>query len=192
MGVYREGEDLIPIIVRSPADQHDTFADARAIQVWSPALGKPIPLEHVISDWTNTQWEDPIIQRRHRDARNHCPMPSPERVCRRCCSRRIRPEIEAMDLPPGYTLEWGGEHYKSNEAQEPLAMMFPICLFGMFIILICLFDSVREPVIIFLCLPLIIVGVAFGLLILNMPFGFMAILGAFGIKRHVDQKRHCA
>ena len=180
VGVYREGEDLIPIIVRAPADQHDTFADARAIQVWSPALGKPIPLEHVISDWTNTQWEDPIIHRRHR-VREITAQCHPRAGLPSVLLEQVRPEIEAMQLPPGYTLEWGGEYYKSNEAQEPLAMMFPICLFGMFIVLICLFDSVREPVIIFLCLPLIIVGVAFGLLILNMPFGFMAILGLLGL-----------
>ncbi|MEA1950363.1 MAG: efflux RND transporter permease subunit [Planctomycetota bacterium] len=180
VGVYREGEDLIPIIARSPSDLHDSFADARAIQVWSPVLGKPIPLEHVISDWTNTQWEDPIIRRRHR-MREITAQCHPQTGLSSVLLDQVRPEIEAMELPPGYTIEWGGEFYSANEAQEPLVGMFPMCLFGMFIILICLFNSIREPIIIFLCLPLIIVGVAFGLLILNLPFGFMAILGLLGL-----------
>ncbi len=179
-GVYREGEDLIPIIVRSPADQHDTFSDARAIQLWSPILSKSIPLEHVISDWSNTEWEDPIIQRRYR-MREITAQCHPESGLISILFNKVRPEIEAMELPPGYALEWGGEYDMANEGKEPLAKMFPLCLFGMFIILICLFNGIRQPIIIFLCLPLIIVGVAFGLLILGMPFGFMAILGYLGL-----------
>jgi multidrug efflux pump subunit AcrB len=180
VGVYREGEDLIPIIVRSPSDLRDSFTDARAIQLWSPAIGKPIPLEHVISDWSNAEWEDPLIRRRHRilEVTAQC---HPSSGLSSILLEQVRPEIEAMELPPGYTREWGGEFYQANEAQEPLAKMFPLCLFGMFIILICLFDGIRQPIIIFLCLPLIIVGVAFGLLILGLPFGFMAILGLLGL-----------
>ena len=60
-------------------------------------------------------------------------------------------------------------------------MMFPLCLLGMFIILICLFNSLREPIIIMLCVPLSIIGITAGLLILQLPFGFMAILGFLGL-----------
>jgi multidrug efflux pump subunit AcrB len=91
------------------------------------------------------------------------------------------PEIEKIDLPEGYTLEWGGEYEESNEGKEPLAVMFPFCLLGMFVLLIMQFNAIRQPVIIFLCVPLSIIGVTAGLLVTNLAFGFMAILGFLGL-----------
>ena len=47
----------------------------------------------------------------------------------------------------------------------------------MFLIVVVLFDSLREPIVIFLTVPLAIIGVTVGLLIMDQPFGFMALLG---------------
>lgn len=78
-------------------------------------------------------------------------------------------------------MEWAGEYADSQEAQDPLKLSFPLCLGGMFFLLVCLFNSVRRPVIIFLTVPLAIIGVSAGLLLTQKPFGFMAILGFLGL-----------
>ena len=51
----------------------------------------------------------------------------------------------------------------------------------MFIVTIFLFNSVRKPLIIWLMVPLSIIGVSFGLLATNLPFSFTAILGLLSL-----------
>ncbi len=181
IGIYRENNDLLPITLRSPADQHDSYADARRIHAWSQIHGRAVPLDVIVSEWTkNSVWEDSLLKRRFRQ----------REITAQCNARggyasalfqQIGPLIEGIELPPGYTLRWGGEYETAMEGQEPLAAMFPLCLLTMFLILILMFNALREPLIIFLCLPLIVVGVAAGLLLSGLPFGFMAILGFLGL-----------
>ena len=94
---------------------------------------------------------------------------------------KVKPKIEAIQLPPGYALEWGGEYEESEKGQKGLKSLFPIAIILRFIIVCLLFKTLREPLIIYLCLPFSIIGVAAGLLIFHLPFGFMAILGFLGL-----------
>ena len=183
VGYFREEEDLIPMIVRAPESLHDDYTDARKIQIWSPVAGRSIPLEQVVRNWDNTKWEDGLIKRRYRmrEIEAQCNQKSGLASTLLAQMMPVMEEELLDDLPPGYTYEWDGEYKSSNEGKEPLAIMFPICMFAMFVTLICLFNSVRIPVVIFLCLPLIIIGVAFGLLLSGIPFGFMSILGFLGL-----------
>ena len=181
VGIYREEDDLLPIVVRSPKEQHDKYTDARQIHAWSEAHGKPVPLDVIISDWTkHSIWEDPIIKRRHR-RREIIVQCDPRVGLASSLLMKMKPRIEEIPLPFGYTLDWGGEFEESEKGKGPLAAMFPICMFGMFLILVMMFNGIRQPLVVFLCLPLISVGVTAGLLLTGIPFGFMAILGFLGL-----------
>ena len=90
---------------------------------------------------------------------------------------RLRPQIESIDLPRGYELEWGGEYEDSSSAQESLTAPLPIYIAIMILITVALFNSLRLPLIIWLCVPLALIGVTWGLLGTGQPFGFMALLG---------------
>ncbi len=90
---------------------------------------------------------------------------------------RIKPQIEAMKLPPGYQLEWGGEYESSRDAQKALGTGLPAGFLVMLLISIVLFGRVRQPLIIWLVVPMAAVGVVSGLLATDMPFGFMSLLG---------------
>jgi multidrug efflux pump subunit AcrB len=94
---------------------------------------------------------------------------------------RIRPKIEAIDLPHGYGMEWGGEFESSSDAQAALFKNIPITVVMMILITIALFNSLRQPLIIWLTVPLAVIGVSMGLLVTNQPFGFMALLGFLGL-----------
>ena len=181
VGVYREDNDLLPIVLRSPPEEHDNYQKARQIHAWSSITGKPVPLDNVIPDWSGEPTaENALIHRRHRE-REITAQCNPSSGLASVVMRTLQPEIESIPLLDGYTLEWGGELDASADGQEPLAKMFPICLAGMFVILICLFNQVREPIVIFMCLPLITIGVTAGLLLTGLPFGFMSILGYLGL-----------
>ena len=66
VGVYRERNRLLPIIARAPMEERDDVAKIHDLQVWSPPAGQVIPLTQVVSDTFPAEWEDAIIQRRHR------------------------------------------------------------------------------------------------------------------------------
>ncbi len=78
-------------------------------------------------------------------------------------------------------MEWAGEYKESVEGREPLKKIFPLCLLGMFVTVVWLFNSIRRPLVIFLTVPLSMVGITAGLLATNLAFGFMAILGFLGL-----------
>ncbi len=87
---------------------------------------------------------------------------------------RDRIPIEGM---PGYYFAWGGENEDSVKASVSIAASVPV-FFGMMIFtVLALFNSVRKTLVIWLVVPLAIVGVTAGLLMFNQPFGFMALLG---------------
>ena len=93
----------------------------------------------------------------------------------------IKPAIDQIELPQGYTIEWLGEVKKSKEANDGLAENFPLAMLLMIIIVIGLFNNFRQPVIIFLIMPLAFIGVIIGVLVTNTPFDFFSIVGTLGL-----------
>lgn len=181
VGVYREENDLLPIVLRPPHAEEENYAEARQVHAWSDIHKESVPLDAIVADWTrHTTFQDPLIHRRHRQ-REMTAQCNPAAGLASPLLQRMRPALEAIELPPGYVLDWGGELEASAKGTGPLQVMFPICLGGMFLILILLFNRLRQPLIIFLCLPLISIGVTAGLLLTGLPFGFMSILGYLGL-----------
>lgn len=82
---------------------------------------------------------------------------------------------------PGYAMAWGGELEDSVKAQNSLKQTLPFFALLMVLIVIFLFNSLRKPLIIWLCVPLALIGVTAGLLMFNQPFGFMALLGLLSL-----------
>jgi multidrug efflux pump subunit AcrB len=78
---------------------------------------------------------------------------------------------------PGYFIAWGGEAEDSARAQASLAASIPIFFGIMVLVVIFLFNSIRKTLVIWLTVPLALIGVVGGLLLFKQPFGFMALLG---------------
>jgi multidrug efflux pump subunit AcrB len=81
----------------------------------------------------------------------------------------------------GYFMAWGGEAEDSARAMGGLAKSMPIFFGLMVIIVIFLFNAIKQPLIIWLTVPLAIIGVTLGLLLFDQPFGFMALLGLLSL-----------
>jgi multidrug efflux pump subunit AcrB len=82
---------------------------------------------------------------------------------------------------PGYYLAWGGEAEDSARAQGALSKSLPVFFAMMIVIVIFLFNSIRKPLVIWLTVPLALIGVTWGLLLTRQPFGFMALLGMLSL-----------
>jgi multidrug efflux pump subunit AcrB len=168
VGVYREEDDLLPIVFRAPEPDRSNVASIQNLQIWSPAAGKMIPLRQVVSGF-ETVFEDDIIYRMDR-TRAIKVLADPMGISASVIFARVRPQIEAIPLEPGYRLEWWGEYKDSGEAQEALAGSIPIFVLIMVVIVIALLNNLRQPLIIWLVVPLALIGVTFGLLVTNQPF----------------------
>jgi len=182
IGVYRERDKLLPIVARAPENERGRVDDLQNIQIWSPVAQRAIPIRQVVLGF-ETVSEDSIIRRRDR-------LPTLTVKCDPAVGMAsevlatLRPKVEAMfdrfvkeRHLIGYSLEWGGEYEDSGDAQAALAGKLPAIGLLMVLVVICLFNNLRQPLIIFLTVPLAIIGVAAGLLSTSQPFGFMALLG---------------
>ncbi len=178
-GVLRENNTLIPIISRPVASERQTIAQLDNVRIWSNAANRSYSLAQAC-DGIETVLEDPQIRHRERvpTITVQC---SPITGTAAALLNQLRDEIEGIPLPPLHTLEWGGEFEQSQIAQARLKTLFPVSLVLMFLVVSMLFRTIREPLTAFATLPFALIGVTGGLLLLNLPFGFMAILGFLGL-----------
>lgn len=176
VGVYREGDQLLPIISRAPALERADAAQIDNVQVYSPTAQRYLPVGQ-LSTAVGVEWVDAIIRRVDRFPTIKAQAdPLPGELVGPLFDR-LRPQIEAIELPPGYELQWHGEYKASREANEALAAGAPLGFAAMILAVVVMFNAVRQPLVIWLTAPLAIVGVTIGLLLFQAPFEFMAILG---------------
>jgi len=175
VGIYREDDKLLSIISRAPDEERNNIDNLENVQVWSYVTRSAIPLRQVING-IETSWEDAVVHRRNRK-RTITTQASQKTGNASVVFERVRPKIEAIPLPIGYELEWGGEYEDARDAQAALFSNIPPTIVLVLLILIILFNAIRQPLIICLTVPLAIIGVVVGLLVTVQPFGFMALLG---------------
>ena len=162
VGISREDDLLLPIIMRAEEDERTKLDSIRSLQIWSPAAQTMIPLRQVVSDF-NTVFEDEIIERRNRKP-TIMVYADPETGLATSLFERVAPQVEDLELPPGYELEWGGEYEDSRNAQAGLSASLPVFFLCLVLVTIMLFNSLKQPLIIWLTVPLAIIGVTCGLL----------------------------
>ncbi|MGO2075494.1 MAG: efflux RND transporter permease subunit, partial [Pseudoalteromonas sp.] len=182
VGTYKDGTQLLPIIARSPAEERLNAESLRDLQIYSPVLDLFVPITQVVDDFV-VEWEDSLIMRRDRK-RTITVMADHDVIGDETPAKlfaRIRDDIEAIKLPHGYELQWGGEFESSHKAQKAIFGSLPLGYLAMFIITVLLFNSVKQPLVIWATVPLAIIGVTAGLLLMNAAFSFMALLGLLSL-----------
>ncbi|WP_261836385.1 efflux RND transporter permease subunit [Vibrio ishigakensis] len=182
MGMLRDGTKQLPIIARLPEIEREDIQTLKLMQIWSPVLQSYVPIEQVVDNLT-LDWEESIIMRRDRKREisvlaDHDILSDETPAV---LFSRVRPLVEAYQLPEGYHLDWGGEYESENDAQEALGAAMPLGYLLMFIITVFLFNSFRKPLVIWFTVPLSIIGVSFGLLATGLPFSFTALLGLLSL-----------
>ena len=138
------------------------------------------PLRQVVKE-IRLEWEDPVIPRYNgqRSQRMQC-SPAPGIETEKAW-QKVSAQIEQIPLPTGYSLMWQGEKRASTQSMKYLFKNFPLAIILMIAILIMLFKDYRKPLIIFCCIPLIIIGVVAVMLLTGKTFNFVAIVGTLGL-----------
>jgi len=179
MAVYSEGDNLLPIMLRGTREERNDIGSILNVPIWGFGQ-EAIPLAQVISQ-SRVTWQDGEIHRRNG-------VPTITVGCNPAHGyewnqvlKKVRPKIGKIELPPDYKLEWGGQYERSVRAESLLLSKLPIALVFMAIIVVVLFNALRQPLIILLTFPLAIIGITVGLLLTDLPFGFMALVGAMSL-----------
>src|SRR5690606_8490317 len=166
----------IPIVVRPPENERGSVGRLADRVMWSSAEQAYVPVSQVVSG-LEIATEESLIHRRNRVRALEVQADPSGDLTADQALRQLRGTLEAMPLPKGYVLEWGGEYENASEAQASLAQQVPIGFLVMLVISILLFGKVRQPLVIWLIVPMSICGVSIGLLLTGQPFTFMAMLG---------------
>jgi len=180
VGLFREGDDLLPIIARkTEVERRRTAASLDVIQV-RPLLGtSSLPLSQVTRS-IQLEWEDPIINRWNR-RRQVAVQASPNGVTFPALRASVLDQFENIVLPAGYGMEWDGEYKSTRDAQMSLVPGMVPAFVVISIILVALFNSLRPMVVLALVVPFALIGVTAVLLPTQTPFGFIALLGAMSL-----------
>ncbi|NJO37307.1 MAG: efflux RND transporter permease subunit [Rhizobiales bacterium] len=180
IGLYRERDDLIPIVIRRIEEDRQNVAAIDILQIQPAGSTLPVPVGAVV-DRVGTSWEDPLIWRR--DRRRTITIQSnpilgvtpPE------LQAAVTQDVGSVPLPPGFTLDWGGDHESSTDANRSLVPGMIPAFAVISLIIVALFNAFRPPLIIILVIPFALIGITAGLLAFDVPFGFMALLGAMSL-----------
>ncbi|MBO6555559.1 MAG: efflux RND transporter permease subunit [Pseudomonadales bacterium] len=180
IGLVRDQDKLIPIIARAPDAERTDLEGLKDRQVWSATQRQFVPITQIVSRFS-LQAENTTIYRRDRIRTLTAQGDQPIGHNVNQYFVRVKDEVEAIKLPPGYTREWGGEFESNKMANESLSQRMPLAFGLMFFITILMFGSMKQPIVIWLTVPMIMCGVALGLLITDLPLTFPSFLGVLSL-----------
>ena len=174
LGQMNLNDELIPIQLRGTSQN---MASLETLPVRSLLGMHSVPLGQVVDGFELVP-EESMIWRRNR-VKTITAQAGVERSTTPARVRNaVKDQIEAIPLPAGYSLEWGGEYYDEHKAVTDIFKQLPKAMLIMVIILVAMFNGFKQPIIILATLPLAATGATFALLGFDKPFGFMALIGA--------------
>lgn len=180
VGLFRDGDDLVPIVMRNVEEERSQAGNLDAIGVSSPYGTARVPVQQVV-DGIDLQPQEAVIVRYDR---------------RRTLTVQATPalgstfptlyddvieKLQQLELPPGYRMEWGGEQENSSKAKASLIPGAIPAIAIMIFVMVALFNDLRPPIVILLTIPFALIGVIYGLLFTGVPFGFVALLATMSL-----------
>jgi len=180
IGQYRDGDRLIDIVLRQPADERRYITDLANAYV-PTASGRSIPLSQVAK--ASLAWEPGVLWREGRQYAVTVQGDVVEGVQGPTVTAKAWPKLQALaaTMPPGYAIEIAGAVEESSKGQGSILVGVPLMLFIILTLLMLQLQSFSRAMLVFLTGPLGIAGVAGALLILDRPFGFVALLGVIAL-----------
>ena len=180
VGQYRDGDKLIDIVLRQPLDERNAITELGNAYV-PTTTGRSIPLGQIAK--ARFVWEPGVLWREGRDYAATVQGDIIEGLQGATVTAQLNPLFEPLraKLLPGYRIDVAGAVEESSKGQGSIAAGAPLMLFIMFTLLMLQLHSFSRAVLVFLTAPLGIAGVAGALLLLNRPFGFVALLGVIAL-----------
>jgi len=180
IGQYREGDKLVDIVLRQPLEERNAITDIGNAYL-PTSNGRSVPLTQVAK--VSLAWEPGVLWREGRNYAVTIQGDVVEGVQGPTVTAQVWPKLQelAATMPVGYRIEVAGAVEESGKGQASIAAGIPVMLFLIFTLLMLQLQSFSRSMLVFLTGPLGIAGVAAALLLLNRPFGFVALLGVIAL-----------
>ena len=178
---YREGDEVIPVVVRSVAADRQDLGKLESLNVYSQTSGQSVPLKQVAD--LEVEWQPAKIFRRNRLKSVKIFSDVQPGLTAVEVTDQLIPWLEEQQRswPLGYVYDLGGEFETSGKGNRSIVEKLPIGGLIIVLLLVGQFNSIRRPLIILLTIPLSLIGVIAGLLITKSYFGFMTLLGIISL-----------
>ncbi len=184
IGQFREADRLIDIVLRQPLQERDAISDLANAYV-PTAFGKSIPLTQIAKPVFD--WEPGVMWREGRNYAITVQSDLVEGLQGATVTAQLLPQLKGLETQwaqsgqAQYRIEVAGAVAESAKGSSSIVAGIPIMLFITFTLLMLQLHSFSRAVLVFLTGPLGIAGVAGALLLLNRPFGFVALLGVIAL-----------
>jgi multidrug efflux pump subunit AcrB len=184
VGQFRDGDKLIDIVLRQPLSERDALSDLS--QAYVPtASGRFIPLLQVATPVLT--WEPGVMWREGRQFAITVQADIAEGLQGATVTAQLLPDLKKTEATwqgqglNAYRIEVAGAVEESAKGSASIAAGVPIMLFITFTLLMLQLQSFSRAMLVFLTGPLGMAGVAGALLVLDRPFGFVALLGVIAL-----------
>ncbi|MEN8133169.1 MAG: efflux RND transporter permease subunit, partial [Pseudomonadota bacterium] len=176
---YREGDHLVPVMLRTLREKRQDLNDLSGIFV-NGAKGK-VPLDSFAE--VIPTWNPAVIARRNMFPTVTVGSRVEEGVLANRVAGEIKERLEQIleTLPAGYFLESGGEQEETDKALVQVVRAVGMAMVLITLVLIVQYNSFLKPLVILFAVPLGLIGVGIGLLVTGWAMGFMAMLGALSL-----------
>lgn len=176
----RENDDEIDIRVELTDGQSDSVSELETLPLWSPTAERTVPLAqiaHLEPGWTTREvmrWQ------RKREAMVRADLAPGYSLLD--VTRRVEAAVgERISLPPNYSAAFSGQRKEVTESFLSLARAAVVAVFLIYIILVVRFQSLLQPLLIMLAVPMALAGASWGLALTGNPLSFMSFLGVISL-----------
>jgi multidrug efflux pump subunit AcrB len=184
VGQFREGDKLIEIVLRQPLDERNAITDIGNAYLPTTS-GKSIPLTQIAKPVFT--WEPGVMWREGREYAVTVQSDIAEGLQGATVTTEVLPQLKALEAKwaqsgqAAYRIVVAGAVAESAKGSSSIVAGIPVMLFITFTLLMLQLHSFSRAMLVFLTGPLGLAGVAGALLLLNRPFGFVALLGVIAL-----------
>jgi multidrug efflux pump subunit AcrB len=181
---FREDNKLIDIVLRQPLNERDAISDLTNAYI-STASGRMIPMTQIAKPVFS--WEPGVMWREGREYAITVQCDIIEGLQGATVTKQLLPDLKALEAKwaeadaATYRIEVAGAVEESSKGSSSISAGMPVMLFITFTLLMLQLNSFSRAMLVFLTGPLGLAGVAGALIVLNRPFGFVALLGVIAL-----------
>ncbi len=181
---FREDNKLIDIVLRQPLNERDAISDLASAYV-PTSSGRMIGLTQIVKPVLS--WEPGVMWREGREYAITVQCDIIEGLQGATVTQQLLPELKQLEAKwqetgmQSYRIEVAGAVEESSKGSSSISAGMPVMLFITFTLLMLQLHSFSRALLVFLTGPLGLAGVAGALLVLNRPFGFVALLGVIAL-----------
>lgn len=181
MGGFRSSDLIMPILLKDASSDSIGINDLRGLPVYSKKSAQVSVGQ--VSDAFDVKYRYGKIKRHNRE-RVMLMQCDPHRGTNGIAAfKSLYAQIaDSINVPQGYSLAFFGEQRQQERSNSALGKYVPLTFLLIYFVLLLLFPTAfRKPVVIMAMLPLIFIGVVWGLIIFGKSMDFFAILGLLGL-----------